>query len=477
MCSYHYVTAGEGFDDFDKWCKGDTEYQGNPEFEYRWKSLGVHEKGDIDEHVLYEAVRAAGRYDLVAAATGVAPNLDELGVKPTSELTLTATPFKRRDPKTIPPRPWLYGLHYIRGFSVGDISPGGGSKTSNVLVEFISMATGIDLLECGHMYPTPLRVWYWNFEDPREEVERRIAAIVLHYRDRLDDAALMRLEENLFIDIGRERPIKLAIEVEHGTMIMHPPVVKALIREVKRCEVAVLAIDPFISSHAISENDNVKIDRVLKEGWNVIAEHGNCCVELIHHTRKIGKGEEYSSADARGASALMDGTRDARVYNSMTENEAAKMKIKPASERWRFFRVESDRNRMAPRGAVQPWRYLESVSLGNARDGFPPDGVGVVTAWKPEAADPLTTEIERDNIWKAALDLFNEGKRITKTHGNNSIKKMVPTFRKLTGMDNIDHRDISAAYEAAVNATPATWRYHDSNKAQHVAAGYVPVTA
>jgi len=39
------------------------------------------------------------------------------------------------------------------------------------------------------------------------------------------------------------------------------------------------------------------------------------------------------------------------------------------------------------------------------------------------------------------------------------------------------HARLEAAYEAAVNATPATWRYQDSNKAQHVAAGYVPVPA
>jgi (p)ppGpp synthase/HD superfamily hydrolase len=31
---------------------------------------------------------------------------------------------------------------------------------------------------------------------------------------------------------------------------------------------------------------------------------------------------------------------------------------------------------------------------------------------------------------------------------------------------------IQAAFEAAVNATPATWKYQDSDKAQRLAAGY-----
>ena len=41
------------------------------------------------------------------------------------------------------------------------------------------MATGRNLL--GHSVKRRMRVWYWNGEDPLEEVERRVAAILLHY--------------------------------------------------------------------------------------------------------------------------------------------------------------------------------------------------------------------------------------------------------------------------------------------------------
>lgn len=402
-----------------------------------------------------------------------------------AKLKISATPFVPVDPRSIAPRDWLYGLHYIRKYIVADVSPGGGGKTSNVLVEAIAMATGVDLLRVGRMYPRPLRVWYWNGEDPREEVERRVAAICKFYSEPdpdfpddpplLNATALARLRENLFLDTGRSTPIKIATpEGPYGTTKIAGPLVEALIEEVCAKGIDVLVIDPFVSSHSVSENDNVSIDRVIKEGWVPVAERGNCCIDLVHHTRKIGKGAEYSAADSRGASAIVDAARDVRVFNTMTDDEADAYKM-PKESKWRYFRVDADKTNMAARGAASPWRYLESVSLDNGRDGFPADSVGVVTAWEPEAADPLTTEIERDKILKVALDLYNEGKRVTKTHGNNSIKKMVPTFRKLTGMDNIDHRDISAAYEAAVNATPATWCYQDSNKAQHVAAGYVPV--
>jgi hypothetical protein len=479
MCSYHYVTGGQGYAEFDEWCASDEGYTGNHEFEARWNSLGVHDKGDIDEHVLYEAVSAAGRDDLVADAKS------KPGENLKAKLKISATPFVPVDPRSIAPRDWLYGLHYICKYIVADVSPGGGGKTSNVLVEAISMATGVDLLRVGRMYPRPLRVWYWNGEDPREEVERRVAAICKFYSEPdpdfpddpplLNAAALARLRENLFLDTGRSTPIKIATpEGPHGTTKIAQPLVEALIEEVCAKGIDVLVIDPFVSSHSISENDNVSIDRVIKEGWVPVAERGNCCVDLVHHTRKIGKGAEFGAADARGASAIVDAARNVRVFNTMTDDEAATYKV-PKEYRWRFFRVDADKTNMAARGAASPWRYLESVSLDNGRDGFPADSVGVVTAWDPPKADPLATAITNDKILKAALDLFNQGKRVTKTHGNNSIKKMVPAFRKLTGMDKINAHDIAAAYEAAVNATPATWCYQDSNKAQHVAAGYVPV--
>jgi hypothetical protein len=42
------------------------------------------------------------------------------------------------------------------------------------------MPAGRDLLKGTPA--RPLKVWYWNLEDPREEIDRRIAAIMLHYK-------------------------------------------------------------------------------------------------------------------------------------------------------------------------------------------------------------------------------------------------------------------------------------------------------
>jgi AAA domain len=87
--------------------------------------------------------------------------------------TFSAQPYVRRDPKTIPPRQWLHAGHYIRGFLSATIAPGGLGKTSLQLVEAVGMVCGRDLLK-GTTVP-PLNVWYWNLEDPRDEIDRRIA--------------------------------------------------------------------------------------------------------------------------------------------------------------------------------------------------------------------------------------------------------------------------------------------------------------
>ena len=52
-------------------------------------------------------------------------------------------------------------------------------------------------------------VRYWNGEDPKEETERRIAAILLHYVITAEE-----IEGWLFYDSGRDQPIVIAEQTE-----------------------------------------------------------------------------------------------------------------------------------------------------------------------------------------------------------------------------------------------------------------------
>ncbi|WP_456719577.1 MULTISPECIES: AAA family ATPase [unclassified Bradyrhizobium] len=339
------------------------------------------------------------------------------------------TPFKAFDPKTIAPRDWLYASHYIRKYVVADVAPGGGGKSSVVLAEAVAMALGKDLLETGKVYHRRLKVWYWNGEDPEDEIKRRVAAICIRYK--VDMAAL---DSWLFIDSGRKVPIKLAQTVNGSATKIAKPQVEGLIKAATDSGIDCLIIDPFVSSHSLTENDNNAIDAVIKEGWVQIAERGNCCVDLVHHTRKVGRGQEVGASDSRGASAMVDAARDVRTFNPMTGEEADKLGIVD-SERWRYIRVASDKPNMSARGAVSPWRMLDSVMLDNKTADFPADSVGVAVPWKPEEVDELQADVKREKIASAFLALLDDGTRVTKQYGGDMTQADAAKTLKVSKAD------------------------------------------
>jgi hypothetical protein len=160
-------------------------------------------------------------------------------------------------------------------------------------------------------------------------------------------------------------------------------VVEDLISEIKSLAIDVLIVDPFISSHAVPENDNNAIDAVVK-AWGRIAGEGNCAVELVHHTKKMN-GEAMSEESFRGAKSLVDGLRSGRVLHRMSENDAATLGV--ANSRERYFYIKPEKQSMAPPADERDWFYLASVEIGNG------DNVGAVEPWQaPNPFDDVTTE-------------------------------------------------------------------------------------
>jgi AAA domain len=194
-------------------------------------------------------------------------------------VTFSAQPYIRRDPKTIPPRQWLHAGHYIRGFLSATIAPGGLGKTSLQLVEAVGMVCGRALLK--GTTARPLNVWYWNLEDPRDEIDRRIAAILLHYKIPPGSSP-----GRLFVNT--EEPLVIAA-MARDEAVVAAPVVGRLMSEIVRLQIDVLTVDPFVSSHKVPENDNGAIDTVAKT-WSRVARTGNCAVEVAHHIRKPSSG-------------------------------------------------------------------------------------------------------------------------------------------------------------------------------------------
>ena len=294
---------------------------------------------------------------------------------PAPEKIVTATPFTWRATADIPKRRWLYGKHLLRGFVSVDVAAGGVGKSSLKIGEALAMATGRDLYDKG-LHEGALSVWLWNLEDPVEEIERRLHATAQRFK--IDPR---EVGNRLYVDSGRDQPLVIATEGPDGAVIARP-VVDALIAEMLERKIDVLVVDPFISSHAVSENDNNAIDIVARE-WNIIAERTGAAINLVHHVRKQN-GAEATADSARGASSLIGKARSVLVYNRMTDEEAARLNV-PTEERFFHFRVDNDKANLAPAERGN-WYRMNNVDLANG------DSVGVACAWTPpDAFDGVTT--------------------------------------------------------------------------------------
>jgi hypothetical protein len=118
-----------------------------------------------------------------------------------------------------------------------------------------------------------------------------------------------------------------------------------------------------------------------------IANVTDCAIEIVHHTRKPAPGqEELSVVDSRGAVAIINAVRSARVLNTMSRTEAEKIGIDDVDRRL-HFRVDNGKANMAPPSAAR-WRKLIGIDLPNG------DNVGVVTAWEyPTAAAAAAADL------------------------------------------------------------------------------------
>jgi hypothetical protein len=295
---------------------------------------------------------------------------------------ITATPFVWRDPSTIPTRDWLYGRHAIRGFLSLTVAAGGTGKTALTLAEAVAFATGRDLLNDRLKHNG--NVWYLGLEDPIEEYERRLAAVVLHHR--IDPA---ELNGRFFLDSGRGGRFVMA-GAEKGGLVIRRPVMDAIKEQVARNEIDLVIVDPFVACHTVTEGDNSMIASVAQE-WALVADEANCGVELVHHVRKTQAGQELTADDARGASALVNAARSVRMLSSMSQEQAEKAGV-AVTERRRFFQLTMGKANLTLALDDGIWRRLETVSLGNGGDG-PHDEVGVATPWKfPSALDGYTAD-------------------------------------------------------------------------------------
>ena len=285
---------------------------------------------------------------------------------------IVAHPYHPRDPATIPPRRWIIDRLLLGGTVTVLTAPGGSGKTTFTIGLALSIATGRPIL--GMTVCEPWNVWVWNLEDDLDELERSIGAARQHHS--IEDAEIVgKLSVNSALD-GSE--LCTATEGRDGMTLLEP-VFDKISAEIKAKDIRVLIIDPFVSSHAVEENSNTKIDKIAK-AWARVARATGCAIILVHHTSKAGAGE-VSSASARGASALTSAARGVLVINKMSADAARAVGV-PDSDRWRYFSVQDDKHSRAP---AEDARWFEIVPVGLANG----DSVGVASPWEVPPDVPL----------------------------------------------------------------------------------------
>jgi hypothetical protein len=187
------------------------------------------------------------------------------------------------------------------------------------------------------------------------------------------------LEERLWIDSGvTGQGLCVATEGPDGFKIIEP-VLDAIVEALLLRSIDVLIIDPFVSSHALDENNNSKIDAVVK-AWVRVAIRANCVIILVHHTRKPS-GQKVTAELSRGAVALPYAARTTLVLNRMDTEEAKRFGVKEEDRR-RYLSIGDDKHNRAPAEKAD-WFSFHSVDLGNGTSLLPADNVGVLAPWTP----------------------------------------------------------------------------------------------
>ena len=273
----------------------------------------------------------------------------------------------------IPPRGWLLGNVFCRGFVSSLLGEGGAGKTALRMAQLISLAIGRSLT--GEHVFQRCRVLLISLEDDARELRRRIRAACIHHNIARDD-----LNGWLFIVSLRARDGKLMMldrfgRPERGNL--GDKIRNAIIAR----NIDIVNLDPFVKSHSVAENDNSAIDAVVQILADIATDQ-DVAIDTPHHVAK-GINEPGNANRGRGASAKKDADRLVYTLTVMSQEEAEAFGISEADRRL-FIRMDSGKVNIARPLRQAKWFRLIGVPLGNKTELYPNgDEVQTVEPWTP----------------------------------------------------------------------------------------------
>jgi hypothetical protein len=277
------------------------------------------------------------------------------------------------DSYDIPPRGWLLGSIFCRQFLSSLLADGGVGKTAVRLAQLISLAIGRSLT--GEYVFQRCKVLVVSLEDSRNELRRRVCAILRHYK-------LTPADVKGWLFLAAPKGLRLA-EMQYGAPAIGA--LKAILEDAIRTRgIDIISLDPFVKSHGLPENSNDAIDWVCTLIAEMAIEH-DVAFDSPHHTSKAIDATPGNANRGRGATAHKDAGRLVYTLTPMTREEAEQFG-QPEIERRSLIRMDSAKVNIAPPAADAKWFKLVSVPLGNVTPQYPNgDHVQVAEPWAPSS--------------------------------------------------------------------------------------------
>lgn len=284
----------------------------------------------------------------------------------------------------LPPRRWIIN-HLALGEKVTLlIAPPGVGKSTFSLMAAISVVTGNDLLGGDYKVKARGSAWIINNEDDMDEINRRLAAQIMHMHLGLEGRSA--LQKGLYLTSGTDRQFLIARRSEGGPLV--PQDMDRVIQLVREREITLLIVDPLAETSEADENSNEEMLAVCRM-YRKIAQETRCAVIIVHHTRKLPSGASTGHVgnmdSGRGASSMTGVARLVLTLYGMDNKDAKKLGIDEA-EKHRYVRLDNAKSNMSL-GCPTSWFVKKSVTLPNS------DSVGVMVQYEPPMKQTLVEQI------------------------------------------------------------------------------------
>lgn len=340
----------------------------------------------------------------------------------------------------LPPEPWILGQRFRLGaVTLGHGDPGCGKSYLSILSALAILTgqplTGETVVETGN-------VWILNNEDSLADIRKRVHAICRFHGLDLD-LVRQHLRISSGVDQGRLTLAHLVSAKDPKTghraeTVDATPDATAMLEFIRANHIRHLVLDPLVQLHALDENNNAHLNRLLGVIGDIAAQ-GGCSVDLLHHNVKGGEDPESSAGRlyaARGASAITGAVRAQYSVCRMGATSGDLLGI-PEQEWPRYVRLQMGKNNYGTTAGGPVWFYLESQALRNAAPPRPADSMAVPVLRplqaEAELAQALAAGRAEDEAFAAETAILNALAEYLAGNGKVRITAAMPAVSSAVG--------------------------------------------